>query len=160
LLDIPLLVRHPQYFLPARTNVPATWRTPPIDRLATLLSVLALFGTALVLNQTPPAPNPTNKPPPLPPWTWLSASPEDDETLSLRKTFEVKGKVKSAFVVATCDNQVTLFLNGRQLFQHDVWEEPVGEEVTKGLREGKNVIAAGCKNHGGPAGFLLRLTVE
>jgi len=124
-------------------------------------AVLLVIGPLWVACLLAPAPRAENKPAAArPEWIWIGPTARDGETAFFRKTFDIKGQVKSAVVNAVCDNHVSLFVNGRHVLQHDTWTEPVREDVTDRLRQGRNVLAARCKNDDGPAGLLLRLTVE
>jgi putative heme-binding domain-containing protein len=124
-------------------------RTCPLRRLC-IVAVLCA-GAAARPDTTAPA---------TPQWIWLGKDAGDREVVYFRKTFEVGSKPKRARLAATCDNEVTLFINGRRVLQNDVWEQPAGEDVTGALRTGRNVLAARCANQGGPAGFLVKLTIE
>jgi putative heme-binding domain-containing protein len=130
-------------------------------RLLPILLLIAVVGGALLLGRSPAAPKARKKKAasPTPEWIWVSKTARDNETVFFRKTFEIKGKVKSAIVAAACDNHVTLFLNGQQLFQHDQWETAARDDVAAKLRPGRNVLAARCQNDSGPAGLLVQLSV-
>ena len=87
-------------------------------------------------------------------WIW---GPDDNSAYRLTKTFQ--GPAKSAVLVATCDNQMTLFINGKEIAQSDAWERPISVDVTKEIRGGDNELSALVKNAGGPAGFSCRLAI-
>jgi putative heme-binding domain-containing protein len=93
-------------------------------------------------------------------WIWNDTDAKDQETIYFRKTFELPQKVKSSLLRATCDNVVTVCVNGEQFVKHDDWTTAPAVDVSKAFVEGKNVIAAECRNEGGPAGFLLILEFE
>ncbi len=95
-----------------------------------------------------------------PQWIWITKTAKPQEIVIFRKAFEIAGEVKSASLVVACDNHVTLFVNGQQTLQHDTWEQPVKEDVTKRLKPGLNIIATRCRNDSGPAALMLNLTVE
>jgi putative heme-binding domain-containing protein len=128
-------------------------------RVAPVLFLAAFLAGGLSWNSTPAASKPKKPAAPKPEWIWISARPKNNEVVFFRKTFELKTRVRSATLVATCDNHVSLFLNGKQLFQHDEWQAPAREDVTAQLREGPNVLAARCKNDSGAAGLLVQLSV-
>jgi putative heme-binding domain-containing protein len=87
-------------------------------------------------------------------WIWGA---DDDTNYTLRKAFTTKAK--SARLKTTCDNECRVLLNGKQVAASDAWETAVEVDVTKQLREGENVIEAEVKNHGGVAGFILKLVI-
>lgn len=95
----------------------------------------------------------------VPQWIWLTKS-EADETVYLRRAFELPDGVAAAKLGAACDNVVRLYLNGVKVLEHDTWKNAAVANVTKFLRPGKNVLAAECVNSGGPAGIIVQLAVE
>lgn len=92
-----------------------------------------------------------------PHWIWIDKASQEKETIYLRKTFELAGDVRSTLLSATCDNVVTVWLNGKEILKHDNWQSAPAADVSKLLVKGRNVVAAECRNDGGPAGFLLVL---
>lgn len=95
-----------------------------------------------------------------PSWIWSQSEAQSNSFAHFRKEFSFEGELKKAMVATSCDNVVTLFVNGEKVLQSRQWEKPVREEVTKLLKPGKNIIAARCQNQGGPAGFILQLNLE
>ncbi len=92
---------------------------------------------------------------PSPFWIWGAS---DDNTYYLKTTF--KGGSTAARFKASCDNQVTIFLNGRQIAAHDEWEVPLEVDVQKHVLPGRNELIAEVTNQGGPAGFLFKLALK
>lgn len=92
-------------------------------------------------------------------WIW-SKNTSTGQKLNFRKTFPLKSKVKSATVYATCDNHLNLFINGKPVGTAPDWMQPIDADVTKLLTTGRNSIAAECKNQGGVAAFVFKMTVE
>ncbi len=132
-------------------------------RAVPILLLCGLICGSFLLARSAAKPQPRKKakaPAAVPEWIWTSSTPKDREMAYFRKVFEVKGPVKSATVIATCDNHVTLFLNGQMLFQNDEWQQPAREDVAGKLKPGKNVLAARCKNDGGAAGLLVKLDIR
>jgi putative heme-binding domain-containing protein len=91
---------------------------------------------------------------PAPYWIWGA---DIDRRYFLRKEFT--GGSTSARLRATCDNRMTVFINGEQVAESSEWERPVEVDVQKFIRPGKNVLLAEVVNEGGPAGFLLKLAL-
>ena len=89
------------------------------------------------------------------PWIWGAV---DDRPYRLAKTFT--GGCVKATLVATCDNRMTITLNGTDVARSDAWEQPVLVDVTKAIRDGDNLLVAQVENAGGPAGFSCRLVLE
>ena len=109
---------------------------------------------------TPPA---TGKPP-APVWIWdqrNAATSAPLETIYLRKTITLKEALKSAPTIATCDNEFTLFVNGRRVIESKNWAIPAKFDIAKHLRPGRNVIAVQATNiAAGAAGFILRAKLD
>ena len=95
---------------------------------------------------------------PVPQWIWHK-SVDGNSHILLRKTFQLSGKVKAARLYTTCDNKLKLRINGKLVGESPDWMFPLETDVVKHLKPGKNVIAADCRNAGGPAGFVLKLAV-
>jgi putative heme-binding domain-containing protein len=105
-----------------------------------------------------------DKPAALPQWIWLGSKPLDNQTVYFRKEGVLKSAVASARLQGTCDNQMTVYINGQEVVSSDSWENPVSVDVTglfKALADPKRfVIAVKAHNQEGPAGLVLRLKLE
>ena len=53
-----------------------------------------------------------------------------------------------------------MFVNGEKVVDHDDFTTAGVADLTKILKPGKNVLAAECTNGGGPAAFILQLSIE
>lgn len=95
---------------------------------------------------------------PTPQWIWSQRS-GNGQKLWFRKSFNLKGKTKSARIYATCDNKLKLWINGKHVGDSRDWPYPVEKDVTALLQSGSNVIAAEGQNGGGVAAFVLNLSV-
>lgn len=128
--------------------------------LRTLIAVVALCS--LPLHSAPADEKSADGKPDaeLPHWLWSAKDAQERETVYFRKTFDLPNKPKSALLSATCDNVVTVWVNGQQVVRHDDWTTAPAADVSKVLAAGNNVIAAECRNEGGPAGFILVLAIE
>jgi len=91
---------------------------------------------------------------PTPQWIWGA---EANSRYVLRTEFE--GTAKSARLQASCDNLMTVWLNGQKIGSGDEWQSPLQADVAKHLQPGKNVIQAEVANQGGPSGFVLKLAL-
>ncbi|MEO1995592.1 MAG: DUF1549 domain-containing protein, partial [Planctomycetaceae bacterium] len=86
--------------------------------------------------------------------------------LFLRKTWQLDRVPATAVVVATCDNQMTLFVNGRKMASSRDWTRPVVVDIAAALKPGLNVLAVAAANWplepnsaaANPAGFYFQLT--
>jgi len=107
-----------------------------------------------VAPQSPPAANDPLRGGPKPTWIWGA---DDGRDYVLRQRFD--GGAETAWLQATCDNRMTVWINGKQVTQSDSWEAPVRVNVSKHLRAGTNEITARVGNAGGIAGFALKLAL-
>lgn len=94
-----------------------------------------------------------------PVWIWADKS-VDNQTVVFRKTVDIPADLKKATVAAACDNVMSLFVNGAKLRDHMAWDHTFKEDVTRHLKEGKNVIAIRGINEGGAAGLLAQIIIE
>lgn len=107
-----------------------------------------------------PAPAPAQadaaaKPGPAPTWIWGA---DADRRYFLKAEFP--GGSKAARLKATCDNRMTIFLNGRIVAESDDWTTPVEVDVQNRLKPGTNELVAEVANDAGsPGGFALTLAL-
>ena len=97
-----------------------------------------------------------------PEWIWhdnQGKAPQDEEVCFLRKTFNLADKPATAELVASCDNEMDVFLNGESVASGKEWQQPAKVSVTRWLKAGENILAVRAQNHGGPAAFVARLQV-
>ncbi len=103
-----------------------------------------------------------------PSWIWLDDKPKSKQTVYFRKEIEIKGtSISAARLYVTCDNEVTVYINGRTVLSHDTWQEPMYKDVLEFFVNDKNqsgagrhVIAVKAKNQDSAAGLLMRLVFE
>ena len=96
-------------------------------------------------------------------WIWSSSTPP--ETRWFRAVLPLPESVVRARLVATADDDFTLFLDGQEVLnvpeQTDAWKIGQRADVTTLLHGSRTVVAVRATNRSpGPAGFLLRLLVE
>jgi len=100
-------------------------------------------------------------------WIWSSAvasgaSPAG-ETIALRRRFQLAAAPKSAVAAITCDNEYTLFANGRKVQADDNWETVEAVDLAPALRAGMNEFVIVAKNGGGapnPAGLFFEARIR
>lgn len=95
-----------------------------------------------------------------PQWIWLSKQSKDNERVTLRREFELKGDVKSASLQFTVDNAGVALLNGQKLADNDAWNEPTRTNAKALLRPGKNELRIEAKNSDGVAAAVGVLKIE
>ncbi len=91
---------------------------------------------------------------PAPSWIWGA---DQNKKYVVRKTFS--GGAQFAYLKATCDNAMTLFLNGKQIGTSNNWQEPVQVDIKSMLKQGENTFEAEIENAGGIAGFLAKIVL-
>ena len=135
--------------------------------LKPLVAVVALaaISVPLVLHSQAQAPKKPGKS--APQWIWHKDKAAPNQTVYFRKDITLKHRIKGAKLYATCDNQMTIYINGKEVLSSDSWETPIFREVTdlfrtpgKGDEPIRNVIAVKAHNTDGPAGLVLRLALE
>ena len=94
---------------------------------------------------------------PKPEWIWGVKPAGLTDRFYFRTQFT--GGVKSATVIATCDNSLTIYINGKSVASHGSWETPVTKDVTKSIKDGLNDLTVEGVNSGGPAGLVLKLVL-
>ena len=85
-------------------------------------------------------------------WIW---GPVAETNYTLSKSFEANSK--SATIIATCDNVMELFINGKSVLSSTNWSAPVSRDVQKFLKQAENEITVKASNEGSVAGFALKL---
>ncbi len=98
----------------------------------------------------------------VPEWIWREKKPaRANEACFFRKQFSVGFKAQRAELTATGDDEVTVYLNGREVAHSTDWKKPVTVEVTDALHEGANVLAVRGRNgSAGAAAVCVKLEVR
>lgn len=94
-------------------------------------------------------------------WIWSAETTQvpADETRVFRKQFDLDQPLDGGVAVVTCDNEFTLFINGRQVHSGDDWTDPQAVALQSRLQEGRNEIVVVAKNAGNepnPAGLFFQ----
>jgi Protein of unknown function (DUF1549)/Protein of unknown function (DUF1553)/Planctomycete cytochrome C len=101
-------------------------------------------------------------------WIWgdsaaKGATPASGETITLRRSFNSNGKIKRAGVVITCDNEYTLYVNGREMSSSKDWEKLDAIPLDTALQtKTENEILVVAKNAGSgpnPAGLFVEICI-
>lgn len=95
---------------------------------------------------------------PQPQWIWGSPQAGADDEYFFRKEFT--GGSQAAHLIASCDNVMTIFVNGQRVASSSSWQQPVTADVQKFIQPGKNVLLVEGANEGGAAGLALKLVLE
>ena len=91
---------------------------------------------------------------PVPEWIWGA---DNQQTYFLRTEFA--GGSIAARLKASCDNQMTVWVNGQPVASSDEWQSPTEVDVQKYVQPGKNVLLVEASNEGATAGFVLKLAL-
>ncbi len=89
--------------------------------------------------------------------------PAAGEVRTFRGSLAVRGAVKRAFIVAGCDNEFELWVNGVRVASGDNWTDPQLADVTAHVRTGRNEVVARARNAGSKpnaAAFWAQLHVR
>jgi len=98
---------------------------------------------------------------PKPFWIWggkPGKQPGEKDRYVFYKEFTAKSK--RARLIATCDNRMSVYLNGKLVAQGSEWQHPVRVTVSEALKPGKNELKVIARNSGGPAGLALKLILR
>jgi putative heme-binding domain-containing protein len=97
-----------------------------------------------------------------PEWIWSHAnSARAGEVALFRKVFTIGFEPREARLIATGDDEVTVFLNGKEVGRSTHWKQPINADVTSAMHAGTNVLAARGKNTApGAAAILVKLEVR
>ncbi len=94
-------------------------------------------------------------------WVWhAEGKPAEGEERFFRRTFNITGKVEKAVLEASCDDQMTVWVNGKEAGTSTAWQKPLKLNVTKELKGGENVLAVRGKNVTGTAALVLVLSLD
>jgi putative heme-binding domain-containing protein len=91
---------------------------------------------------------------PRPDWIWGS---DNDRTYRMIRDFDTSRQ--TGVLRASCDNVMTIFLNGKRLVSSDNWQETTELDLGQFLRPGSNRLMVEVSNQGGIAGLVLKLAL-
>lgn len=130
----------------------------PWCRSAAALALLALLACVDVPRRQDAAPADEAA---LPSWIWTGEPPGQDERLELVRELQVSGEVVRATLTASGDNAVEVRLDDAVVLTSGEWTRPAFVELDPAaLAPGAHRLVLRCRNEGGPAAVVLRLTLE
>ncbi|MCO6457875.1 MAG: c-type cytochrome [Pirellulaceae bacterium] len=88
-------------------------------------------------------------------WIWGAGPLAGHDQLYFRTEFE--GPAAAARLIASCDNEMTVWINGQQVASSSDWQAPVRVDAGKFVRAGRNELLVRGRNQGGPAGLAVKL---
>lgn len=89
---------------------------------------------------------------PGPSWIWGT---DNDSTYKMVLKFDASDE--RGVLRASCDNVMTIRLNGKRLASSDSWQETTQVQLDGAIKSGKNVLEVDVSNQGGIAGLVLKL---
>lgn len=99
-----------------------------------------------------------------PEWLWHRSAdpqPKAGETAFFRKEFSIGFPPREATLLASGDDEITVYINGVEVAKSDDWREPVRMELPAVLLEGRNLLALKVRNRtDSPAGGVIKLEVR
>ena len=96
------------------------------------------------------------KAPPRAQWIWGRKPAGSNDRFYFRRRFKAPTEL-SGRVIASGDNHLVLWINGKRVLASDSWETPVTADVQKYLLPGENLLEVEARNSGGPAALALKL---
>jgi hypothetical protein len=85
-----------------------------------------------------------------PKWIWLKEGDEPAKRVVFRKEFEVKGAIAAARLYATCDDAMTIYVDGTKVLESGFWDKPVFTDISKLIEKetpgGKHVLTVEGSN--------------
>ena len=88
-------------------------------------------------------------------WIWGGKSVGANDRYYFRRSFTAT--TRQARIIASCDNHLVMWINGKRLLSGDDWNTPVAADVQQHLLPGKNVIEIEGRNAGGTAALAVKL---
>ncbi len=135
------------------------------DRAATTAKVKPTTQAAALDDGYTSSPDPAAAPSPK--WIWGPAQAKPNEERYFRIAFdpELSGALKtenpsSAWIWAACDDDMTIYLNGKMVARGVGWTTAFLADVRSELVPGENVLAVKCHNDVGPAALALKLEIR
>lgn len=92
-------------------------------------------------------------------WIWYPEKPQPNSVRAFRKTFEVNSPVKSAQLMVLADDGAEIQINGLPQKPFPGWLKFNRYDVSKLIRQGKNLITVRARNGRGEAGLLCRFEI-
>ena len=74
--------------------------------------------------------------------------------------YEFEGGSSKAELFASCDNKMTVYLNGKRVASSNDWGRPVILDVQKHIKSGVNKVMVDGDNEGSVAGLILKLALQ
>lgn len=100
---------------------------------------------------------------PDPHWIWLNDGDGPASKVFFRKELDSSG-VASARLITTCDDRLTVYLDGQRILEHGNWSTLAYADISQALDldspEKKHVLAIEAENGRSAAGLLVQIDLE
>jgi len=137
-----------------------------VTKLRVVLFAVVALAILAIVRFVPLEAEAKAKAAPAPSWIWADET-RSNQTVFFRKEVGLEYRVTSARLYGTCDNHMTVYINGKEVITSDNWDSPVFREVTDAFinptvvgQPVKNVIAVKAHNTDGPAGLLVKIVLQ
>ncbi|MBI5759831.1 MAG: c-type cytochrome [Planctomycetales bacterium] len=97
---------------------------------------------------------------PLPQWIWVDAYQRRNDVTFFRRTFELPEGIRKAELRGLADRRMSVFINGQPVTEMRGHAEWSVADVTKHLRQGRNVVAIAGHAESGVGAVLASLRCE
>ncbi len=97
-----------------------------------------------------------------PQWIW-NGKGQENETVYLATEFELPANIKGGTLVATADDSLKVFLDGKQILAHEGWDRLARldlDAIVSQLKPGKHQLAIEGKNGSSAAGAILKVLLR
>ena len=94
-----------------------------------------------------------------PEWIWPEASAQDNEVCFFRKTITMDTSMRKAVLLATGDDEIVVYLDGKKVLEHNAWQTTAKADVTDDLDPGPHTLAIRGKNVTGDAAVVAMLEI-
>lgn len=99
-------------------------------------------------------------------WIWSQAdarAAKAGETVTFRRTFDLKSQPQTSVAALTCDNEYTLYVNGRKVAADPNWESVEVVSLASFLRAGSNeflIVGRNAGNSANAAGLIFEARIQ
>ncbi len=99
-------------------------------------------------------------------WIWSSKTAEENQTVLFRREFKIEAGVGTAKFFGTADDQMTVYLDGKEILSSTEWQTPSFKDITQNLTgaggdgRGMHVLAIKAKNAKSAAALTAKILIE
>lgn len=96
-------------------------------------------------------------------WIWINEGDSPAAKVYFRKEVDSSG-VAAARLYAACDDQMTIYVDGKKIIEHGDWSKPIFADISAQLDlddpQKQHVIAVEAENGASAAGLIVQLDLE